>query len=327
MIHFHGFGHFHPENKIDNAFFEALGIGTDDRWITDRVGIKCRRTVLPLEYIRTTLNKDVRAAQEASLYSNAETGRRAAMMAIERAQLTVRDIGMVISGSCSPEACVPAEATRIARALGVSVPAFDLQSACTTFGAQIHLLERMGECLPDYVLLVSPENMTRAVDFSDRATAVLFGDATSAVVVLSRVPARARVIHSCFEANPDGCDEVTLMRTGYFWQNGAAVHKFAIKKMTRHRPQFKRNRPRTERSPDLRGSPGQPPHARERVPPRGRSAGAPPLHSRRVRQSERCRGARRVLPELGPLQAGGYRRPGSSLGAGPSWASMQIEFS
>ena len=49
-----GMGHFHPENLIDNGFLESLDIGTNDEWITERTGIKTRRTVLNLDYIRET---------------------------------------------------------------------------------------------------------------------------------------------------------------------------------------------------------------------------------------------------------------------------------
>src|SRR5688572_3128132 len=98
MLYFHGIGHFHPENQIDNAFLESLDIGTSDPWIMERVGIRSRRTVLPLDYIRATKNKDLRAAQEAALYTNAETGRRAALMAIERAGIAPGDVGMVVAG-------------------------------------------------------------------------------------------------------------------------------------------------------------------------------------------------------------------------------------
>ena len=232
MIHLHGIGHFHPENEIDNAFLESLDIGTNDRWIVDRVGIRNRRTVLPLDYIRTTKNKDLRAAKEAALYSNAQTGARAARMAIERAGLQPADIGMVVAGGCSPDTCIPAEASRIAKELGLAVPAFDLHSACSTFGAQIDLVGRMGENLPDFVLLVQPENTTRVTDFSDRSSAILFGDATSAVVVSTKIPAKVRVAHSVFGGNPAGCDEVMIPRTAHFSQNGAAVQKFAIKQMS-----------------------------------------------------------------------------------------------
>jgi 3-oxoacyl-[acyl-carrier-protein] synthase III len=232
MIYFHGFGHFHPENQLDNAFLESLDIGTDDAWIVERVGIKNRRTVLPLDYIRSTRNKDLRAGQEAALYSNAETGRRAALLALERAGLSPKDIGMVIAGGCSPDTCIPAEAARVAKLLGISAPSFDLHSACSTFGAHVHFLSQMADRLPDYVLLVCPENTTRVTDFSDRSSAILFGDATSAAVVSTRVPSRARCVRSIFDVNPAGCDDVTIPRVGHFSQNGSAVQKFAIKQMT-----------------------------------------------------------------------------------------------
>ena len=74
----HGLGHFHPENEINNRFLESLEIGTSDEWILERVGIRSRRTVLPLDYIRTTRNRDARAAAEAALYATAELGARAA---------------------------------------------------------------------------------------------------------------------------------------------------------------------------------------------------------------------------------------------------------
>jgi 3-oxoacyl-[acyl-carrier-protein] synthase-3 len=60
----------------------------------------------------------------------------------------------------------------------------------------------------------------------------LFGDATSAAVVSTRIPSRAAVVHSMFGSDPSGCDEVTIPRLGYFGQNGGAVQKFAIKKMS-----------------------------------------------------------------------------------------------
>jgi 3-oxoacyl-[acyl-carrier-protein] synthase-3 len=232
MIFFHGFGHFHPETELDNAFLESLDIGTNDKWIVDRVGIKNRRTVLPLDYIRATKNKDLRAGQEAARYSNAQTGAAAAKMAIERAGIHPSDIGMVIAGDCSPDTCIPAEAARIARELNLTVPAFDLHSACSTFGAQVHFVSQMGAAAPDYVLLVSPENTTRVTDFSDRSSAILFGDATSAAVVSTKVSSRIRCAHSVFGVNPAGCDDVAIPRVKHFSQNGSAVQKFAIKMMS-----------------------------------------------------------------------------------------------
>jgi 3-oxoacyl-[acyl-carrier-protein] synthase-3 len=227
-LYVHGVGHFHPENVIDNRFLEELDIGTTDPWILERVGIRERRTVLPLDYIKKTRNADVRAAYEAALYSNVETGRRAALDALGRAGLTSKDIGMVVSGGCTNDAAIPAEACRIAAALGIEAVAFDLSSACSSFGAQLHLLASMSG-LPPYVLVVNPENTTRVVDYSDRATAVLWGDATSAAVVSSQVPARARVVKTTLASSPEGCDAVTIPRFGHFTQDGSAVQRFAIK--------------------------------------------------------------------------------------------------
>jgi 3-oxoacyl-[acyl-carrier-protein] synthase-3 len=81
------------------------------------VGIRERRTVLDLEYIRKTRNRDVRAAHEASSHSNAQTGKIVAEMALSRAKLRASDIGMVVGGGSSPQYVVPAEACSIAAEL------------------------------------------------------------------------------------------------------------------------------------------------------------------------------------------------------------------
>ena len=80
MLYLHGLGHFHPENVITNQFLEELDIGTSNDWVLERVGIRERRTSLPLAYIRETKNRDTRAAYEASIYSNAQTGAAAARL-------------------------------------------------------------------------------------------------------------------------------------------------------------------------------------------------------------------------------------------------------
>ncbi len=232
MLYFHGFGHFHPENVIDNAFLESLDIGTNDQWIVDRVGIKRRRTVLPLDYIKSTKNQDLRAAQEARLYSNAETSKRAALMAIERAGLKPSDIGMVFGGTSSPDFCIPTEASAVAKELGIEVPAVDIACACSSFGAHCYYADLMGTNLPEYVLFVVPENTTRVTNFADRSSAILFGDATSAAVVSTKVPSKVRGTHTRYGSSPAGAMDVVIPRLGHFTQNGSAVQKFAIKRMT-----------------------------------------------------------------------------------------------
>jgi 3-oxoacyl-[acyl-carrier-protein] synthase III len=227
-LYLHGVGHFHPDNVIDNRFLEELDIGTTDEWIVERVGIRARRTVLPLDYIRQTRNADVRAAREAALHDNVDTGARAARHALARAGLSPKDIGMVIAGGCGADMAIPAEACRIAAALDIEVPGLDISSACSSFGAQLHLLSSM-RGLPPYVLVINPENTTRVIDYSDRSTAVLWGDGTSAAIVSTEVPARARVVDTMMASSPAGCDAVVIPRLGHFSQEGNAVQRFAIK--------------------------------------------------------------------------------------------------
>ena len=227
-LYLHALGHFHPESVVDNRFLEALDIGTNDEWILERVGIRERRTVLPLDYIRRTRNADIRAGQEAALYSNVETSRRAATMALERAGLRAKDIGMVIAGGCCPEMPMPSEACRVAAALDIDAVALDVNSACASFAAQLHLLASMVE-LPPYVLVINAENTTRVVDYSDRSTAVLWGDGTSAAIVSLEAPARIRIVATKLGSSPAGWAQVTIPRFGHFAQEGTVVQRFAIK--------------------------------------------------------------------------------------------------
>jgi 3-oxoacyl-[acyl-carrier-protein] synthase-3 len=227
-LYLHAIGHFHPDNVIDNRFLQELDIGTDDEWILERTGIRERRTVLPLDYIRRTRNVDVRAGQEAAVYSNVETGKRAAMMALERAGLRAKDIGMVIAGGCCPEMPMPSEACRIAAALDIEAPAIDVNSACASFGVQLHMLASMAR-LPPYVLIVNPENTTRVVDYRDRSSCVLWGDGTSAAIASLEAPARVRIVETTLGSSPAAWAQVTIPRFGHFAQEGSVVQRFAIK--------------------------------------------------------------------------------------------------
>jgi 3-oxoacyl-[acyl-carrier-protein] synthase-3 len=233
-LHLHAIGHWHPETEITNRFLEELDIGTTDEWIIERVGIRSRRTVLPLDYIRETRNANPLAAMEVAQYSNAEMGRRAADVALDRAGISSRDIGMVIAGSSGADWQIPSEACTIANALEIEAPAFDINSACTSFYTQLYLLSLMQpEKLPDFVLLVVPESLTKTVDYNDRATAVLWSDGAAAAVVSTRHPGRAVVLGNSLDSSPAGWDKVVVPRGGHFQQQGRTVQTFGIKRMCR----------------------------------------------------------------------------------------------
>lgn len=231
MLYLHGLGHFHPDNVIDNAFLEALGINTTDEWIMERVGISERRTVLSLDYIRQTHNQNPLLAQENALFSDAQTGAKAAHMALERARISAREIGMLISGGCSAPYSLPANACVIAAELGIEAESIDINSGCSTFAAHLHVLNRMNpDLLPDYILLVIPENWSMSTDYCDRKTAVLVGDASVAAIVSCRKKSPYRVSHTSLASSPSDWNKVMTAAGKHFKQDGQAVQKFAIKK-------------------------------------------------------------------------------------------------
>lgn len=233
MLYLHGIGHFHPETTLDNKFLVDLDIGVDEDWILQRVGIRERRTVLDLDYIRKTRNSDVRAAHEASSHSNAQSGRIAAEMALSRAGLKPSDIGMVVGGGSSAQNMVPAEACSIAAELGIEAPCFDINSACATAAVQLSVLSMMGTTEgPDFILVVNPENNTRLIDFSDRRTAVLFGDASSAMVVSRRIPSTAIIACRPPHSAPADWAKIVSPSKGHIRQEGQAVQAFAIRTMS-----------------------------------------------------------------------------------------------
>ena len=233
-LYLHGLGHFHPENEITNRFLEELDIGTDEEWIMERVGIRSRRTVLALDYIRETRNRDPSQAKEAAQYTHADTGVLATEMALERAGITRDAIGMVIAGSSRPGLSSPADACHIAAVLGMEVPAFDINSACTSMWAAMYMLSNMRpESLPDYVLVVTPESLTTSVDYNDRSASVLWGDCTTAAIVSTRIPSPIQMLQNTVESSPAGYDKVVVPLFEHFNQEGRTVQMFAIKKTVR----------------------------------------------------------------------------------------------
>ncbi len=231
MLYLHGVGHFHPPTVIDNAFLSSLNIGIDLAWIEERVGIRERRTTLSLDYIRQTRNLDTRAAAEASTTSTMEMGKCAAEHALQRAGLEPRAIGMVVGGGSCPELQIPAEGNRVASALGIDAVAFDVKSASSTFVAQVHWVSQMRpESLPDYILLVDVETVTRVTDYSDRRTAVLFGDAAAAAIVSPRIPSGVKISRTSFFSDSSGQHYVTIRSGGHVVQDGNRVQMFAIRK-------------------------------------------------------------------------------------------------
>ncbi|WP_158945021.1 3-oxoacyl-ACP synthase III family protein [Granulicella sp. S190] len=236
-LYIHGIGHFHPPNIIDNKFLENLDIGTSAAWIDERLGIRERRTVLDLDYIRTTKNSDVRAAIDASLYTNTDTSERAARMALRRAGIHASEIGFVLSGSSGPIHSSPPEACMLADRLGIVPVAFDVNSACNTFLTHCSVAQAwLGQHECDYGLLVQAENFTRSLDYSERTNCSLMGDATTAVVVSTKHASCFSLEQIRIAALPSLWQAAVITAGKHFIQRTAAVKEFALAYLQRGIP-------------------------------------------------------------------------------------------
>lgn len=161
-----GTGSYAPPKILSNEDLTKL-VNTSDEWITTRTGIKQRR---------------IAADDEAT----SDMAMRAAQAALADAGLTAADIGLVIVATLTPDMPMPACATIAQHKLGISAHAacFDINAACSGF---LYALDTAWAMLSSgryrYALVIGAEKMSSFLDWEDRATCVLFGDAAGAVVL------------------------------------------------------------------------------------------------------------------------------------------------
>ena len=160
-----GFGSYVPERVMTNDDWSEL-VDTDDEWITQRTGIKERRFAADDQ---TTLDLAAAAAEKA----------------IADAGLTAADLDEIIVASDTPEVYTPDTAAFLQDRLGArEVPAYDLGgSGCAGFVLALDVAKARIQAAPKRVLVVGVELISRLMDWTDRATCVLFGDGAGAVVM------------------------------------------------------------------------------------------------------------------------------------------------
>src|SRR5205807_6474765 len=158
-----GTGVFVPEGVITNSDLEAM-VHTSDAWILELTGIRERHRA----------GAGVTAATLAT-----QAGRRAL------ASAGVDKVDAVIVATCSPDTFVPPTACLVQRELGLpGIPAFDLNAACSgVIDALVVANSLIVSGATGSVLVVGAEALTRLVDYTDRATCVLFGDGAGALVL------------------------------------------------------------------------------------------------------------------------------------------------
>jgi 3-oxoacyl-[acyl-carrier-protein] synthase-3 len=157
-------GHYQPARIVTNDDLAGI-VDTNDAWIRDRVGIAERRI-----------------AQSESV---ADMATFAAEKALANSGLTAADIDLIVVATCSSIDRCPNVATRVAARLGVHAPgAFDLNTACSGFsyavGTADHAI-RAGASR--HALVIGAEKLSDITDWTDRTTAVLFGDGAGAAVI------------------------------------------------------------------------------------------------------------------------------------------------
>lgn len=155
-----GWGVALPDKTITNADLEAR-LDTTDKWITERTGIRERRVG----------------------DSTAELAIEAGGQALARAGVGAADIALLVLATCTPDQALPATSAHVQAALGIPGGAFDLNAACSGFVYGLVSAHGLLATGADRILLIGSETVSRIVDWEDRDTAVLFGDAAGAVVL------------------------------------------------------------------------------------------------------------------------------------------------
>lgn len=221
-----GTGAYVPEKVYDNAYMESI-VETNDEWITRRTGIKERHISADNEY--TTDMATV-----------------AARRAIEKAGLTPLDIDLIILATVTPDYYTPACACIVQHNLGaVNAAAFDYNAACSGFVTGLTIAKQFIQT-GEYknVLVVCADVLSKATDYKDRSTCVLFGDAAGAAVVAASE--ETGIIATDIGADGSGAMDITSLayknneeemterisgRKETILMAGQAVMKFAVKAM------------------------------------------------------------------------------------------------
>jgi 3-oxoacyl-[acyl-carrier-protein] synthase III len=167
-----GTGRYTPKRVLTNDEFSRI-LDTSDQWIQERTGIRERRVAGPGE-------------------SNACMAKAAADQVLADAGLTPLDLDALIVATCSPDRLLPSQACDVQALLGAKhAAAFDVQAACAGFLYALSVAEGMVAAeQAERVLVVATEKLTTIMDWSDRATAVLFGDGAGATLVRPSVGGR-----------------------------------------------------------------------------------------------------------------------------------------
>ncbi|MCH9621050.1 MAG: 3-oxoacyl-[acyl-carrier-protein] synthase 3 [Chlamydiia bacterium] len=156
-----------PDTVMTNSQLEKV-VETTDEWIVSRTGIKERR---------------IAHKEEAT----SDLGVKAAHKLLEKAQLDISQVDLIIVATLSPDYIFPSTACIIQKKLKAKCPAFDVVAACS--GMMFALATAKGYItsgLYKNIMVIAAEKVSSILDYTDRSTCVLFGDGACAALVTDK---------------------------------------------------------------------------------------------------------------------------------------------
>jgi 3-oxoacyl-[acyl-carrier-protein] synthase-3 len=205
-----GIGRYESDRVWTNKDLEKM-MDTSDEWIRTRTGIEERR-IAPDEV------------------DTSQMAYEAAVRALEDAELTAQDIDLILVATVTPDYPFPSVACMIQDKLGaVDAAALDIGAACAGFMyGMVTAKQFIDNGTYRHILVVGAEKLSKVVDWTDRSTAVLFGDGAGAVVVGPVSDGKGIL---SYELGADGSGGKYLYQDEFIKMNGREVFKFAVRQM------------------------------------------------------------------------------------------------
>ena len=217
-----------PPRILSNSDLEKM-VETSDEWITSRTGIRERHIV-----DKGTATSDLAVA--------------AAQKALAERGLTPNDVEAIVVGTVTPDMLFPSTACVVQHKLGAKGAwGFDLSAACSAF---VYALQTGAQFIATgahkKVLVIGADVMSSIIDYTDRATCVIFGDGAGAVLLEPAEDDSVGLIDFMHEIDGSGgcalympgggslhpsTHETVEKKMHYVHQDGQAVFKYAVRKM------------------------------------------------------------------------------------------------
>jgi 3-oxoacyl-[acyl-carrier-protein] synthase-3 len=222
-----GLGMFVPPRVLTNADFEKM-VDTTNEWIVQRTGIRERHVVDPG-------------------VATSDIAEPAARAALADAGLTATDIGFIVVGTTTPDTIFPSTACVLQAKIGATRAwGFDLGAACSGFTYALSTGWAMvANGAVEHALGVGADVMSSIIDYTDRATCILFGDGAGAVVLSPATEDEPSIVDFMHEIDGNGGEALCMpaggsrhpashetvdQRMHYVKQDGQTVFKFAVRK-------------------------------------------------------------------------------------------------